>query len=93
MEYLLSNGEKVSLYKNDDIAKFVMLKLPRLGLSFVGEVPHLKHTESVRKINLIAQRLQYRRDLTRRKRLEEAAKRPIDQLYDDMFLEDDYCPF
>lgn len=82
------------MYKNDDVAKFVMLKLPDLGLHFAGEVPHLKQTESVRKIHFIAQRLAHRRALTRRRRLEARQnQRPIDQFYQDCFEPDEDIPF
>lgn len=91
MEYHLSNGETVNLYSNNDVAKFVLLKLPTLGFTFVGAVPHLRQTEQVRKYAMVAQRLALRRTLARRAKLERMTQRPIDDMYDDHF--DDDVPF
>lgn len=99
MQYELSNGVKINLYNNTDIAKFVYLKLPTLGVSFVGEVPHLTSTPAVKKIHEIAQRLAMRRAFTRRKRIEEIRNKvtnPADALYDECFrdeYDDDIPPF
>lgn len=101
MEYLLSDGGKVNLYNNNDIAKFIFLAMPQLGVSFVGDVPHLVQTPQVKKIFELSQMFQLRRAASRQRRLEALVSgkvtesRDPDTLYDECFGEDfdDHIPF
>lgn len=61
MHYLLSNGEKVLLNTNNDVAKFVLFVMPREGLRFIGTQPKLIQTPHVKKLFEISKKLALKR--------------------------------